>query len=489
MKTTLLSTLGLGVAMVSCLSATDRPNLVIVMTDEHNLRTIGCYRDLMSPDQAYIWGEGVKVDTPHIDSLARDGALVSNFFVSTPVCSPSRAAFLTGKYPHQVGVPTNDLPMSDDTITIAEVLSQAGYATSYIGKWHLDGDGKPQWAPERKFGWQDNRYMFNRGHYKKLKDTPDGPRVDARLGKDGIPRSDVGDADEKSYTTDFLMDRTLDFIRKEKEGPFCVMLSLPDPHGPNQVREPYNTMYRHLNFQEPRTMFKSEHETPGWSERSGNNYIEDQQLKPEAMAAIFGMVKCIDDNMGRLLTELEALNLTENTIVVFTSDHGDLMGEHRRHNKGLPYDTSAKVAFLLKHPGKIPAGKKITASMTSADFGPTVLSLMGVESALPNVPGRDFSLSFSDGRPEVHSDHASYMRATTVKPNWVAVTDSRHKLIISDRDKPWLLDLTTDPDELHNRYDDRAYAETRARLTHDLRLWMERVEEPALQDPAFNRWL
>ena len=483
----LLSALLISVA--SSLTAQNPPNLVIVMTDEHNLRTLGCYRELMSPYQAYVWGDGVKVETPHIDSIAAEGTLLTNFYVSTPVCSPSRAAFLTGKYPHQVGVPTNDLSMHDGTVTIAEVLGQEGYATSYIGKWHLDGTGKPQWEPERKFGWQDNRYMFNRGHYKNLKETADGPRVNAPMGKDGIPRSDVGDADEKSYTTDFLMDRTLEFIREEKDGPFCVMLSLPDPHGPNHVRAPYDEMYQHFDFKEPATMFKSDAETPGWSAQSGNNYIEDQQLNPDAMAAIFGMVKCIDDNIGRLLAELDLLDLTDDTIVVFTSDHGDLMGEHRRHNKGVPYDMSAKVAFLVKHPGAIPAGKQIDATMTSADFGPTVLSLLGANRTLTNVPGRDFSLNFIDGRSNIASNRSTYLRATTVKPNWLAVTDSRHKLVISDQDEPWLFDLQVDPDELHNYASDPAYAEIRQRLTHDLRLWMQRVEEPALANPAFTRWL
>ncbi|MDB4384905.1 sulfatase-like hydrolase/transferase [Opitutaceae bacterium] len=481
--------LALLVCTAASLAAADRPNLVIVMTDEHNLRTIGCYRELMSPEQAFVWGDDVEVKTPHIDSIAQAGALHTNFYVSTPVCSPSRAAFLTGKYPHQVGVPTNDLPMYDDTVTIAEVLGREGYATSYIGKWHLDGTGKPQWEPERKFGWQDNRYMFNRGHYKNLKETADGPRVNAPMGKDGIPRSDVGDADEKSYTTDFLMDRTLEFIRREQEGPFAVMLSLPDPHGPNHVRPPYDKMYEHLDFQEPRTMFKSADETPGWSARSGNNYIEDQELNPAAMAAIFGMVKCIDDNIGRLLSELESLDLTDNTIVVFTSDHGDLMGEHRRHNKGVPYDMSARVAFLVKQPGVVPAGKRIDATMTSADFGPTMLSLLGAEHTLANVPGRDFALNFRDGRSTITSDRSTYIRASTVKPNWLAVTDSRHKLVISDQDEPWLFDLKTDPDELKNYITDPDYAEIRQRLTHDLRLWMERVEEPALDDPTFTRWL
>lgn len=485
----LLASLIFTALTASLFAESERPNLVIVMTDEHNLRTLGCYREVMAPEQAYVWGEGVVVETPHIDSIADQGALLTNFYVSTPVCSPSRAAFLTGKYPHQVGVATNDLPMHDGTVTFAEILGNAGYATSYIGKWHLDGKGKPQWEPERKFGWQDNRYMFNRGHYKKFKDTAAGPRVDAPTGADGIPQTILGDADESSYSTDFLMDRTLNFIRQEKDGPFCVMLSLTDPHGPNRVRWPYDTMYLDFTYQAPRTMFKTEEQTPNWIDRVGHNYIQHQELNPLQMSAIFGMVKCIDDNIGRLLAELESLALTENTIVVFTSDHGDFMGEHRRHNKGLPYEASAKVAFLLKKPGEVAAGKQIESSMTSADFGPTVLSLMGIEEALPPGPGRDFSLQFQDGRTRIEGDHSTYLRATTVSPNWVAVTDSRHKLVISGREKPWLLDLKVDPDELHNYYGDPAYQEVRERLTHDLGLWMKRVNEPALQDPEFTRWL
>ncbi|MDA0348728.1 MAG: sulfatase-like hydrolase/transferase [Verrucomicrobia bacterium] len=196
--------------------AASKPNVVIVMTDEHNFRTLGCYRDQMSEDQAFMWGKGVKVDTPNIDALATGGALLTSFYVTSPVCSPSRAAFVTGMYPHLTGVPTNDIPMHGHMVTFADVLGRNGYATSYIGKWHLDGDGKPQWEPERKFGWQDNRFMFNRGHYKKFEETEDGARVDAPAGRDGIPGYQVGEADEESYATDFLMDRTLEFIQKNK---------------------------------------------------------------------------------------------------------------------------------------------------------------------------------------------------------------------------------------------------------------------------------
>ena len=98
------------------------PNVIIIQTDEHNLRTLGCYRDQMSEEQAFIWGKGVKVDTPHIDSLARDGLICTNYFASSPVCTPSRASFVSGLYPQATGSPSNNLPLKDSIITFAEVL-------------------------------------------------------------------------------------------------------------------------------------------------------------------------------------------------------------------------------------------------------------------------------------------------------------------------------------------------------------------------------
>ena len=132
-----------------------RPNLLIIHTDEHHFGTLGCYG-------------GRVVETPNIDSLAAQGAICTSFYATTPVCSPSRAAFVSGRYPQKPPGVTNTIPMSDDVETCAEILGRQGYATGYAGKWHLDGTGKPQWAPKRKFGFQDNRYMFNRGHWKQM---------------------------------------------------------------------------------------------------------------------------------------------------------------------------------------------------------------------------------------------------------------------------------------------------------------------------------
>ena len=124
-------------------AAAKTPNLVVIYTDEHNFRTLGCYRDQLSDAESFIWGEGVKVDTPHIDSLAKEGTLLTSFYAATPVCAPSRASLLSGLYPYATGVPQNNMPMNDDVLTFAQVLKGKGYATSYVGKWHLDGNAKP----------------------------------------------------------------------------------------------------------------------------------------------------------------------------------------------------------------------------------------------------------------------------------------------------------------------------------------------------------
>ncbi|MFQ5811072.1 MAG: sulfatase-like hydrolase/transferase, partial [Armatimonadota bacterium] len=158
------SAAALALGRASSSRGAERPNLLIIHTDEHHFGTLGCYG-------------GEIVETPNIDFLAANGARCTSFYATTPVCSPSRAAFVSGRYPQNTPTVTNNIPLSDDIVTFAEILRRQGYATGYAGKWHLDGTGKPQWAPERQFGFADNRYMFNRGHWKQMEDTPAGPRV------------------------------------------------------------------------------------------------------------------------------------------------------------------------------------------------------------------------------------------------------------------------------------------------------------------------
>jgi arylsulfatase A-like enzyme len=345
-------------------AAKSGPNLLIIQTDEHNFRTLGCYRDTLKPDQAFMWGKKAIVETPNIDWIASNGALCTKFYATTPVCSPSRAAFVSGQYPQNTPVVTNNIALSDDVVTFAEILRRSGYSTGYSGKWHLDGGGKPQWGPKRKFGFQDNAYMFNRGHWKQLEDTDVGPRIKARTG--GKPSYSVAGADKKSFTTDFLADKTIDFIKKNASKPFCYMVSIPDPHGPDTVRPPYASMYNEMTFKKPRTHGRVQAGSPSWARKQGPAYGQSKY---------YGMVKCIDDNVGRILQCLRTLKLMDNTIVIFTADHGDLRGEHHRHNKGVPLEASAKVPFVIYYPDRIKAGTIVKEALGTVDFLPTLSSM------------------------------------------------------------------------------------------------------------------
>lgn len=140
--TRLIGAAGLA-AIITLASAAEssRPNLLIIQTDEHNFRTLGCYRETLSEDQALMWGESV-VETPHIDRIAHEGALCTSFYATTPVCSPSRGSFVSGLYPQNSPVVQNNVPLGDHVVTFAQILKDNGYTTGYAGKWHLD-HGKP----------------------------------------------------------------------------------------------------------------------------------------------------------------------------------------------------------------------------------------------------------------------------------------------------------------------------------------------------------
>jgi uncharacterized sulfatase len=462
----------------SLLAEAAGPNLLIIHTDEHNFRTLGCYRDQLSEDQAFIWGKGVAVETPNIDSLAKDGALCTSFYAASPVCTPSRASFITGLYPVATGSPVNDMPLHDHMVTFAEVLKHNGYATSYVGKWHLDGKAKPGWAPARKFGFEDNRYMFNRGHWKILEETEDGPMVVGKFNeKNNQYKYDISIADEKSFTTDFLVDRALEIIDRDKDQPFALMLSLPDPHGPNTVRAPYDTMYDHMTFEDPYSMRAALKDTPAWSPVKGKNSAKE--LNQTQLRHIFGMVKCIDDNVGRILQYLEDNNLSENTIVIFTSDHGDSMGEHAKHNKGTPWESSAMVPFIIRYPDHVRPGKLIHTAYTTADFMPTILGIMDVDADDMNFHGVNGSAEFLCEAAESTEDRIIYI--TNAGGRWVAAADHRYKLVLSPLERPWLFDLEKDPNELVNVYRKSEYKEIAETLQAELIRQMKAFGEPALE--------
>ena len=450
--------------------AVEQPlNVLIIQTDEHNFRTLGCYRKLMSEEQAYIWGPGVEVTTPNIDWLADNGAICTSYYATSPVCTPSRAALVSGRYPHNTGSPQNNSPLLDDVVTFAEVLRRKGYATGYAGKWHLDGPAKPGWTPKRTFGFDDNRYMFNRGHWKKLGEDDKGPKVAASNAK-GQPSYSLDGADPKSFTTDFLADRTVDFIRSNKATPFCYMVAIPDPHGPNTVRPPYDTMFDEKKFQQPPSARAKGKGLPSFSD------IVQARFNARQMALYFGMVKCIDDNIGKILDELRELDLIDQTLIVFTSDHGDMCGELGRHNKGIPCEGSARIPFVIRAPEVIPPGQVIDHALGTVDFKPTLLGLLDVEIDAP-AEGSDASSIFKNETPS-DPKAITYVRIASAQKPWLGAFTSRYKLVASTTDPLAFFDLKKDPNELVNALADPAHREEIRRLAKGLKQYGEKFADP-----------
>ncbi len=450
-------------------------NVLVIQTDEHNFRTLGCYRDLMPEEQAFVWGRGVKVDTPNIDWLAEHGAICDRYYATSPVCTPSRAALISGLYPQNTGAIANNEPLGEHVVTFAEVLRRRGYATGYAGKWHLEGPRKPGWAPPRNFGFEDNRYMFNRGHWKKLELRPGGARVGA-TDKEGRPSYGLAGADAETFTTDWLADRTVDFIRANKDKPFCYMVAIPDPHGPNTVRAPYDTMFDPAVFEEPASaQAEADPDVPAFQR------VMKARFNARQMALYFGMVKCIDDNVGKILDELRAQGILERTLIVFTSDHGDMCGELGRHNKGIPCEGSARIPFILHAPGIVPPGTKVKQTLGTVDFKPTLLGLLGVPFG-ERCEGRDASRLFRGADPPEGWEDITFVRIGDADGagKWFGAFSRNHKLVISHSAAPGFFDLVEDPMELRNGLADPGNRDAVRRLAKALKAYGERFNEPQM---------
>lgn len=472
------------------IKAETKTNLIWIITDEHNFRTLGCYRDQLSPDQAFVWGEGNEVKTPNIDMLAEYGTLFDRMYASTPVCTPSRASMFTGEYAHNLGMPNNSSKVGDgkylkpDVPTIGEILLNNGYETGYGGKWHLAEKTDPDefWQPypvgkpRHNYGFKHNKYMFNGGHDKWKGIDANGnpyranPKNSPATGTDifGQPVYKDSKSDSVKFTTDWLTDRALAFFSENKEKPFFYVLSIPDPHTPNTVRAPYNTMYTDLDIELPNTFYNN-NEGKGDSWRKPSKTEDTLKLKQDVQQ-YFGMVKCIDDNVGRILTQLENDGVLENTIILFTSDHGDMLGEHARVNKNTIHEASAKVPFVLMH-GKnlvnpiIPRGKVVREAGNTCDWMPTFLKLLDVP--CPDVAGKDLTPLLAQKIP-VHWNDVTIMRK-----GYIAAVDSRYKLYVANNNETWLFDIEQDPDENINYIDDPKYFQIAKKLALDIKSYMQ----------------
>ncbi|MFR9502893.1 MAG: sulfatase-like hydrolase/transferase [Rikenellaceae bacterium] len=471
---TLLALGGCTLSAVAAMAA-EKPNLLIIHTDEHSFRTLSCYQALLPEEQAFVWGKGVNSTTPNIDKIAKAGAICTSYYCATPVSTPSRASLISGLYPEFTGAPVNGDYIREDIPTLGTILRDNGYSTSYVGKWHLAGDDfKYTFGIKYNGGFDDNRYMMTGGHAPYLQ-IKDGEIIASGLGSDAAEKIP---ADELVHYTDFFTDKGLEIMERDKDKPFCLMVSIPDPHTPDYARPPYHTMYEDMQPQAPSTMTEEIYNNrPNWASAGKNLRSE---FDPEALKQYLGMVKHIDDNVGRMISFLEENGLMENTIVVFTSDHGDMFFEHSRMNKGVPYEASARVPFVISYPDKIPAGKVISTSYVNTDFTPTMLALMGIESDV-YFHGEDTSKDLTSKKKSVDKPRFVYFRA--VGGSWASAVEGQYKLVLDRKDVPYLFDLESDPFEVNNIAEEPKYRKIASRMKEEL---LKRLEEVDTPNRAYN---
>jgi len=445
-----------------------RPNLLIIHTDQQSSWTLGAYG-------------GNLVGTPRIDSIGRQGAVLNQFFTNSAVCTPSRGCLVTGRYPHAHGAYRNNIELGRDEVTLAEVLRRSGYDTGYAGKWHLDGPPKPGWMkPERSMGFDDCRWMFNRGHWKSVRPREgEPPFVTYQVGKG-------------QYTTDWLAERTIEFIGRQRSRPFFYMVSIPDPHTPFTVRAPYDTMYQPGDMPVPATIgqtglpwgdppaAKPAGKDKGRGRKAGRKGAAATLATRQAncrkrKAQYCGEVKCIDDNVGRILDALAKKGILDETVVVFTTDHGEYMGEHGLYGKNQLYETAYRIPFLVRWPKRIPARTAVDHIVSTVDVQPTLLGLMGIEPS-GREQGRDASAAVcgkkADWADESLMHHSSLTRAGIFTPEY--------ELAVLQTGPGILFDRRNDPEQVHNLYGDPGRRKVLKELTARVIEHHRRVKSPAL---------
>jgi arylsulfatase A-like enzyme len=358
-----------------------RPNIVFVLADQLRLQSCGYAGDELAR-------------TPEIDKLANESFSFSNMVSSMPVCSAYRASLFTGKYVTSTGMVINELRMNPDHCCLAHCLTSAGYATGYIGKWHLwanqlgnHHDPKNSYIPPGPFrlGFDGEwaAYNFHHEYYEKNAyyhlDSPEKIYVEG-------------------YEPDAQTDMAIDFIRKHAsdEQPFFLTLAVGTPHDPwerDNVPPEYYAMFKDADFPLPETYSDVNPDPYGdaWSDIE-----KDAGALQEWMRVYYAMTSNLDYNIGRLRKALCNSGVEDNTIFIFTSDHGEMFGAHGRMKKNIFYEEAIRVPFLMRWPEKIAPGTASNACITNVDFMPTLLGMLGLD--IPaEVEGESFAHSVLGG--------------------------------------------------------------------------------------------
>ena len=452
-----------------------RPNFLFIMADDHAAHALSCYGSRINA-------------TPNLDRIADEGMRFDNCFCTNSICTPSRAAILTGVYNHVNGVTTLSTPMDNTLPTFVKDLRADGYQTGMFGKWHL-GQG-PAHEPS---GFDDWAVLPGQGLYHN-------PAFIFPTDKGSERRPVAG------YVTDIITDMCLDFLRRrEGDRPFFLMCHHKAPHRHWEPDEKHAHLYLNEDVPAPETltddyanraaaasaaeMRLGAHMIPLDTKTEIPRDLPEMELRKWAyqryIKDYLRVVASIDDNVGRLLDYLDDSSLRENTVVVYTSDQGFFLGDHGWYDKRFMYEESLKMPYIMRYPEGIAAGSVNRDMILNVDFAPTCLELAGLP-APAHYQGRSFAPLLRGERPDDWRESMYYrywMHKThhNVYAHY-GIRTGRYKLIyyyadalgqagaIDETYAPeWeLFDLERDPCELNNVIDDPAYSERVIELKAEL---------------------
>jgi N-acetylglucosamine-6-sulfatase len=420
----------MALALFFCAAAhTETPrNIVFILIDDMRFDSLSCMGHPF-------------LETPHIDQLAAEGVLFERAYVTTALCSPSRASILSSRYAHQHGVLDNNTEMDPALPIFPQELQRAGYETAFVGKWHMGGASD---APRPGF----DHWVSFRGQ---------GVYRDPVLNVDGEAVKREG------YITDLLTDYAEAFLAREREKPFMLYLSHKAVHAEFQPAERHVGSYADEEYPYPASMADTDENyagKPDWvrAQRKSWHGVDGMYNKTthydKFVLDYTETMRAVDDSVGRVMAALRAQGLAENTLVVFTSDNGFLFGEHGLIDKRCMYEPSIRVPMIAWCPGAAEAGARRQALVTNLDIAPTFLEAAGL-TAPEQFMGRSFWSALA-AEPEAPRPAFLYEyfweRNFPQTPTVLGVHDGRYKLMqyhgVWDRYE--MYDLESDPHEQHN---------------------------------------
>ncbi|MCB1227299.1 MAG: sulfatase [Verrucomicrobiales bacterium] len=438
----------LGLTPVLSAAAGDRPNLLLLLPDQLRACALGCYGDS-------------QVQSPNINRLAAEGIRFRHTLANAPVCCPARSILMTGTYPNVNGMIANDLRLREEQVTIAEILAEAGYRTGFVGKWHLDGGVRdPGFVPPgpRRQGFQFwAAYECHHRHFTPtyFRDTPE------------VIQKNVFEPEAScDFAVEFLQSQPAD-------QPFFLTVQMGPPH------DPYGAPKEYMDRYDPEKIVPRENWQAGSEVRPGRKLLMKGRAQSpyvpvggkEELAAYYAAITAIDDQVGRLLKVLKQRGLDDNTIILFTSDHGDMLGSHGLRRKRKIYEESAAVPGIVRWPAGGAKGKEVDTLFSHIDMPPTLLALAGVP--IPeNMQGSDLSAVVrgeTEAGPEVVllQQFVPYS-GDQVEAPWRGLRTARYSYARTEAGPMLLFDNENDPFQKSNLIDAAGHADLIAGLDAQL---------------------